>query len=163
MITENKTKALEELEDLIAEAMSRVSAQKETDLCQYISDSDGRLHHFAFGKLKKKNPEALSRMVKEQIIDRDSPIKVASKKRVPYKKQRGVSVTLSRSQVAQLLNVLQSTNAEIQGADELISALKPHQTIKQVQKLMIDMVREKKVDMNLWETYVKLVNELREN
>lgn len=44
-------------------------------------------------------------------------------------------------------------------ADHLIEMLSPHQTLFQVQKLMIDMVRSKGVDQELWQTYVKLVQE----
>ncbi|MBS0628736.1 MAG: hypothetical protein JSS30_00755 [Verrucomicrobia bacterium] len=159
MITEDKMSALEELEDLITEAMKRVSVRKETDLCQYIGDSNGRLHHFAFGKLKKKNPEELSKMVRTHILDKDTPVKLAPKPRARYKSKQGVDIKLTKTQLSQLLNVLKLSSSNIQGADELISALAPHQTVKQVQKLMIDMVRERKIDAALWETYVKLVNQ----
>ncbi len=49
----------------------------------------------------------------------------------------------------------------IEGAEDLISALSPRQTLKQVQKLMLDMIREKNIDLTLWETYIKLVEEER--
>ena len=37
--------------------------------------------------------------------------------------------------------------------------LSPHQTLAQVQKLMIDMVRTKAINQDLWQTYIGLIQE----
>ncbi len=157
--TETQKKSLEELQDCISKAMSRVNVQKETDLCHYIPGDNGRLHHFAFGKLKKSQPEELLKMIKKHILEREAPEQIASKPRADLMVKRTVDLKLKRSQVNQLLNVLKSSGSEIPGAEDLISMLSPHQTLKQVQKLMLDMIREKEVDVDLWETYVKLIAE----
>lgn len=159
--TEAKKKSLEKLEDIISVAMRKVNVAKEIDLCQYIPGSKGCLHHFAFSKVKKNNPEELSQMIKEHILEKESTEQVASKPRAAMMVKRTVDIKLKRSQINQLLSVLKNSGSTIQGAEDLISVLTPHQTLGQVQKLMQDMIRAKKVDVGLWETYVKLVEEER--
>jgi len=159
MITEARKQALEEVEELIAKAMRRVSVQKETDLCHFIPGSNGRLHHFAFGKLKKKNPEKLGLLVKEHIIETANPRKIEPTRRSRSNSKKGSGVKLNKVQADQLLTILKNSSSEIEGAGDLIAALTPPQSFKQVQKSMLTMIREKKADMNLWETYVRLVAE----
>ncbi len=79
--TEIQKVSIEELEEVISKAMSRVNVQKEIDLCQYIPGAKGRLHHFAFGKLKKRNPAELLKMVNEHILENDNPARLAPTQR----------------------------------------------------------------------------------
>src|SRR3990167_6100332 len=143
--TETQMKSLEELEDSISKAMHRVNVQKETDLCQYIPGSKGRLHHFAFGKLKKSRPQELLKMIREHILEKETPEQVASKPRAAAMVKRTADIKLKRSQINQLLSVLKTEGSKIPGAEELISMLSPYQTLGQVQKLMLDMIREKEI------------------
>ncbi len=46
-----------------------------------------------------------------------------------------------------------------EGVDQMIEILSPHQTLAQVQKHMIEMVKSKGIDQDLWQTYVRLVKE----
>jgi hypothetical protein len=160
-VIETSPSTLQELEECISKAMNRINTQKETDLCFYIPWKNGHLHHFAFGRLKKAEPTELLRMIREHILEKDNPSHVSSKPRPALMVKRVVDVKLKRSQINQLLTVLKSSGSEIQGADELISMLSPHQTLPQVQKLMLEMIREKDIDQGLWETYTKLVEEER--
>lgn len=162
--TENQKKTLAELQDTITKAMNIVNVKKETDLCRYIpgpKSSKGRLHHFVFGMLKKTKPEELLSMIKEHILEKEQPTQVSSKPRADLMVKRTADITLKRSQVNKLLNALKKMSTEIPDAKDLISMLSPHQTLKQVQKLMIVMIRAKEVDVDLWETYTKLVEEQR--
>lgn len=145
---------LKELEECISEAMSRVNAQKENDLCRYIPGSKGHLHHFAFGKLKKTQPALLQKMIQEHILERDKPEHVSSNPRPSLMVKRTVEVKFKRSQINRLVDILKNT-----GDKELIAMLSPHQTFGQVQKAMQDMVRAREVNHDLWTTYVKLVEE----
>lgn len=145
---------LEELEECISRAMQRVNAQKEAELCHYLPGKNGRLHHFAFGKMKKTQPLELLTMIREHILEKDTPQTVSSAPRPGLKVKRQVEVKLKRSQINRLVDILKEA-----GEEELISVLAPHQTLTQVQKLMLEMVREKEVDQGLWETYARLVEE----
>ena len=164
MVTSHETqmKPLEELEKNIYKAIHKVNARKATDLCRYIPGERGRLHHFAFGKLKKTRPQELLKMIKEHILEKESPEVVAPTPRAAYKVKRTVDIKLKRSHVNQILSILKDSGSKIDAAEDLISMLAPHQTLRQVQKLMLDMIREKEVDKGLWETYVSLVKEEKE-
>lgn len=160
-VVEASPSTLQELEECISKAMNRINTKKETDLCFYIPGKNGHLHHFAFGRLKKAEPAELLKMIRQHILEKEQPSPVSSKPRAALMVKRVVDVKLKRSQINQLLTVLKSAGSEIQGADELISMLSPHQTLPQVQKLMMEMIREKDIDQGLWETYVKLIEEER--
>jgi hypothetical protein len=151
---EEKT-SLKELQECIENAMSKVQAKNESKLCRYIPFEEGRLHHFAFNKLKKTNPSELQSMIQRHILDSEQPTMVPSKPRAALRVKRTADITLKRSDINELLAFLRKT----EGADRLIEMLAPHQTLTQVQKLMIDMVRSKGIDQELWQPYVKLVQE----
>lgn len=151
--TEN---VLEELEETIAGAMRQINVKKETDLCHYLPGKGGKLHHFAYGKLKKSQPIELIKMIKEHILSIEAPHQFSSKPRSGLIVKRQVEVKFKRSQINRLVDVLKKA-----GDWELISLLSPHQTLSQVQKLMMEMVRAKNIDQSLWETYVCLVEEER--
>jgi len=147
---------LEELEEAIFRAMDRVNVKKETDLCHFLPGKNGRLHHFAFGKMKKVQPTELLQMIREYILEKETPETFSSIPRPALMVKRQVEVKLKRSQINRLVDILKKV-----GDHELISTLAPHQTLAQVQKLMLEMIRKKEVDQDLWETYVKLIEEER--
>ena len=147
---------LDELEESIARAMDRVKVRKESDLCHYLPGKGGRLHHFAFGKLKKTQPLELLKMIKEHILEREIPKTFSSKPKPRLRVKSQVEVKFKRSQFNRLVDILKKA-----GEQELISMLAPHQTLAQVQKLMLDMIKEREADQDLWETYVRLVKEER--
>jgi chaperonin GroEL (HSP60 family) len=150
---------VEELNEYIVNAMKKVDVQKETDLSRYIPGRKGHLHHFAFVKLKKTSPTELQQLIQEYIVDKENPEPISSAPKPALKMKRTVELTIKKSMINQLLNALKISKVE--GAEDLIAMLTPHQTLGQVQKLMLDMIREKEVDAGLWETYVKLVEEER--
>lgn len=144
------------LEESIHRAMSRVSVEKESDLCRYLPGSKGHMHHFAFAKLKKRAPTQLVKMIQEHILEKDSPDPISSKPRAALMVKRTVEVKFKRSQINRLVDILKKA-----GEEDLIGMLSPHQTLGQVQKDMLDMVRAREIDQDLWATYVKLVEEER--
>jgi hypothetical protein len=154
--TESRNQAAESLDECIHRAMSRVSVGKETDLCRYLPGSKGHMHHFAFGKLKKTSPGQLQKLLKEHVLEKDSPEPISSKPRTSLMVKRTIEVKFKRSQINRLVDILKNS-----GEDELIAMLSPHQSLGQVQKAMLDMIRSKEIDADLWATYVKLVEEER--
>ncbi len=149
--------SIEELNECIAKAMKKVDVRKETDLSRYLPGEKGHLHHFALVKLKKTNPAKLQEMIQEYILEKENPEFVSSHSKPGLRMRRTVDLKIKKSMVNQLLNALKVS--QIEGAETLIAMLSPHQTIGQVQKLMIKMIRAKKVDVELWETYVELIKE----
>lgn len=150
---------VEELNECIADAMKKVGVQKETDLSRYIPGRKGYLHHFAFVKLKKTSPAELQQMIQEYILEKENPQPLSSAPKPGLKMKRTVDLTIKKSMINQLLNALKIS--KIEGSEDLIAMLSPHQTIGQIQKLMLDMIRAKEIDVGLWETYKKLVEEER--
>lgn len=151
--------SVEELNECVANAMSKVSVQKETHLSRYIPGRKGHLHHFAFAKLKKTNPDELQEMIRKYILDKENPQPFSSAAKPGLKMKRTVELTIKKSMINQLLSALKIS--KIEGSEDLIAMLSPHQTLGQVQKLMLDMVRAREIDVGLWETYKKLVEEER--
>ena len=77
---EPKTKNLREIEDVIARAIKKVGAKRETDLCRYIAmPGGGYMHHFTWRKRKKRQPHELGAQIEESIINADRPSRVAPK------------------------------------------------------------------------------------
>ena len=99
----------ESLEEVISRAMSRINVKKETDLCQYLPGKSGRLHYFAFNKLKKHQPEILLNMVKEHILEKSSPKIYSSRPKPGLKVKRVVDIQLRRSQINRLVDILKGT------------------------------------------------------
>ncbi len=142
------------LEACISQAMKKLNTQREFDLCPYLPGKEGRLHHFAFGKMKKTQPSDLLKMIKENILERDNP-KILDSKRKTRRKTKGlVEVHFKEAQINRLVKILKGS-----GDEELISMLSPRQTLPQIQKQMLNMVKAKEVDQDLWITYAKLVEE----
>lgn len=137
--------------------MSKVQTKKESKLCRYIPHEKWHSHHFAFNKLKKTDPIELGDMIQRHILNSEQPKMVPSKPRAAQRVKRTADVTLKRSDINEILAFLIS----IEGAAHLIEMLFPHQTLPQVQKLMIDMMKSKSIDEGLWQTYTKLVQEQR--
>lgn len=155
---ENQKQSLEELNECIHRAMNKVTVQKETDLCRFIPGSKGRLHHFAFTKLKATQPLELQKMIQEHILEIETPEHFSRKNKVEPIIKKFLEVKFKRSQINRMLEILKNS-----GDKELIAMFSPYQTLEQAQKSIIDMVRAKEVDQDLWATYVKLVQEKTDN
>ena len=108
---EEKT-SLKELEECIENAMSKIQAKRESKLCRYIPYEEGRLHHFAFNKLKKTNPLELRSMIQQHILDSEQPTMVPSKPRAALRVKRTAEITPTiRIQIAKKRGMLMSSSA----------------------------------------------------
>jgi hypothetical protein len=137
----------------IHDAMNKVNAEKETDLCRYIPGNKGPMHHWTFKRLKRQSPIELFKMIQGHILENKSPEPMPPKTRprVASMNKRTIELVFKRSQFSRLANILKTS-----GDEELIAMLSPYQTLGQVQKAMQNMIRSKEVDQDLWEAYVKL-------
>ena len=78
----NEAKPLEEIEDVIVNAITKVKGTKENDLCKYLPmSSGGYMHHFTLRKMKLKQPYELGALIKQFIIDAKAVNVVAPKQR----------------------------------------------------------------------------------
>ncbi len=155
--TDIEKKRIDELNECIAAAMKKVGVQKEQDLRHYIPGVNGQLHHLSFIKLRKTDPKELQRMVQKHILEKENPEALSSPAMPALKVKRTVDLKIKKTMINQLVNALK--DSKIEGIEEVIAMLSPHQTMGQIQKLMLSMIRARKVDVNLWETYVRLVKE----
>lgn len=151
-VYETEQSTLQELDEIIIRAMDRVNIQKDVDLCHYLPKNNKRLHHFAFGKMKKEQPAQLMHMINENILDRDAPQLLPVNIRPSIKKKNPVELKLNKSQMNRLVNILKEA-----GEQELIAVIAPQESLKEVQKLMLDMIRKKEINQELWTTYIKLI------
>ena len=154
---QSSKKHLDEIEEIISLAVKKVGVQKETQLCPYLPWDDNQLHHLKFLRLKRNQPEELKKMISMYIIEKSHPeiiSRAPSKPRDGAKLKRISQVKLRKGQIDRLVSILQKT-----GDLDLISFLTPHQSLTQVKKLMIEMVRKDEVDSSLIETYSRLIQE----
>jgi hypothetical protein len=160
---ESRKTHLSHLQDVIAEAMSKVNAQKDTQLTRYIPGNyDGHLHHIKFLKLKKDNPQELEKLIKKHILEQNSlaalPSSIRSKSYL--KKKRLYHYKFSRPQVDRLIQACEKAGAEYSNLIEPLRA--PFQekiSLEEVAKLMKAMIRDKKIDKKLLATYERLLQE----
>lgn len=148
---ENKTaKSLVDIEDVITTAIEKVGGDKENDLCKYLPMSaGGYMHHFTLRKMKLKQPFELGSLIKQFIIEKDSPNAVAPKQRAARgSKKRKDQMTFTRIQLERLLNIAKQTDDK-----EMISLLSPKTSLATAKRNLITSVRQGIVDEELWFAY----------
>ncbi len=147
---------LEQLQDVITQAMNRIQANKETDLCHYLPHKNGgHLHHLGFGKLKNSRPADLLKMIQQYILEKETPEKVEVQSTKTQRKSKQLyEVKLGRTYLNQIVEVLRTT-----GNEHLIPKIDHRESLPKVQKLLIGVIKSKKIDHDLWDSYVRLVQE----
>lgn len=153
---EAEKQPLEQLQDVITTAMSRIHAKKETDLCPYLPHKNGgHLHHLGFGRLKRSRPGDLLKMIQQHILDKETPEKVESQTTKRQRKSKQFyEVKLGKTFLNQIVDVLRTT-----GNEHLIPKIDHRKSLPKVQKLLIGVIKSKKIDHDLWDSYVRLVQE----
>lgn len=87
MSTINKEQKLEKIDHVIEKAMNKVGVNKAYELCKFIPEKDGHLHHFTLKRLKMHDTQRLEELLKKYILNQEQPKKFPSKPRKPYKKK----------------------------------------------------------------------------
>ncbi len=157
MITEANARPFNELGECISKAMQKTATSNENQLCFYLPGAKGRLHHWGFKRMKQTSPQELLKLLKEYILEKETPEKISSKRRQKSTEPvvpRTVEVKFKRSQLNRIAEALKKS-----GDKELLALFTPFQSLSQVQKLMIDMIKEKGIDLDLWDTYTRLVQD----
>lgn len=81
------------LNECISKAMTLIDGKKEADICKYIPDDEGYLHHCAYFRIKRESPQRLLYLIKQNLLDK-TPTKYPSKPRKAYQRQRSRSADL---------------------------------------------------------------------
>lgn len=154
-INKNKTKKLDELEDVISKAIKKVRGKKENDLCKYIPvNTGGYMHHFTLKKMKYKQPTELSTLIEKFIISPERPLVVAPKQRAARgSRKKKDQHNFSKLQLERLLNM-----ARLAGDKEMVSVLSPKKSLATCKRELIQSIRHGIIDHELWNGYVEAVN-----
>lgn len=146
---------LKQLEDLIANAMKKVGASKENDICRYLPVAKGGyIHHFTMQKMKTEQPKELQTLINKYIINSGSPSKVTPKQRAPRgSRKRHQQQHLSKQDLDLLLSLARQA-----GNKEMIRKLTPKKDLRTVKRELIASIKHGNVDEDLWDTYVELIN-----
>jgi hypothetical protein len=153
--TNQETKSLREVEEVIAKAIKKVGGRKENDLCKFIPmTSGGYMHHFTLKKMKSKQPSELGSLIEKFIINSDKPGSVAPKQRAPRgSRKKRDQFSFTRTQLDRMLNI-----ARLAGDKEMISVLSPKKSIASCKRELIASIRHGKVEQELWNAYVESVH-----
>lgn len=168
MITATEKKSLDQLTQIINEAMGKVKVLRETKLSQFIPWKNGVLHHLKFLKLKQNEPAELKKLIEEHILSKSHPQIIARvprerskepKSYVDEKKKRVFEVKFKRAQLQRLTQLCVNAGEEFNDLQELLQEplqeKKP--SLEQVTKWMKEMIKEKRIDIKLLCTYEKLL------
>ena len=150
-----KKSAIKDLEDVIAKAIKKVGVKKENELCKYIPvTTGGYIHHFTLKKMKYKNPEDLTSLIKKHIINADKPSAVTPKSRAPRgSRKKRDQITFSKIQLERMLNI-----ARLAGDKEIISILSPKKSLATYKRELIQSIKQNKIQPELWNGYVESLN-----
>ncbi len=144
-----------QLEDLIQNAIRKVGGKKENDICKYLPmQSGGYMHHFTMRKMKKQLPEKLSEMIKTYIITPSKPATVTPKQRAARgSRKRKDHIVLTKSDIDRILQMARQANDK-----ELIRKLAPRKDFKAIKRELLSLIRNNRVDEELWVSYVETVS-----
>jgi hypothetical protein len=144
-----------QLEDLIAQAMKKVGASKENDICRYLPVAKGGyIHHFTMQKMKTEQPKELQTMIQKHIINAGSPSKVTPKQRAPRgSRKRHQQQHLSKQDLDMLLHLARQA-----GNKEMIRKLTPKKDLRTIKRELIASIKHGQVEEDLWQTYCELIN-----
>lgn len=155
MSTHEKSKESKSLDSLINQAVKKIGAKKENDICRYLpSPTGGYIHHFTMRKMKTEAPEQLQALITKHIINADKPHSVPPKQRAARgSRKRRDQFLFSKQDIERMLNM-----ARIAGDKEMIRKLTPKKDLRTVKRELIASIRHSRVEQELWHFYVEAVN-----
>lgn len=163
---EISSKKEEELENssrkfksVLLQAMQKIDASKEKELCKYLPDplKDGSIHHFTMKKMMIQDPLAFLEMLDRYILIPENPQVLPPRKRGP-RKSRKEKFKFTERDLERMLEI-----AKIAGDTEMISRLTPKKSFKDIQRELIISIRCGDVNVKLWNAYVDSVYQERNN
>lgn len=154
--TDKQSKLEAQLEGVINNAVKKIGAKKENDICRYLPSPTGvgYIHHFTMGKMKTENPSQLLDLISTYITSVDKPKSVPPKKRASRgSRMRNNKLTLNKQDIDRLLHM-----AKIAGDSDMIRKLAPkRRNLQATKRELIASIRHGKVDVDLWNCYVDTI------
>lgn len=141
-----------QLEQLIHQAVKKISGKKENDICRYLpSTAGGYIHHFTMRKMKTEAPEQLVALLNKHIINVDKPHSVPPKPRAARgSRKRRDQILFSKSDIERMLGL-----ARASGDKDMIRKLTPRKDLRTLKRELIASIRQNKVESDLWHSYVE--------
>lgn len=144
----------QQLEHLIERAAAKVEAQKLSDVCRFIPDGNGHIHHFTFWKLVKEDPQAAADLLTKYILQPQTVQRVAPKQRAARgSRKRRDQLTISRQEAEKLLQMARMAND-----NEMVRRLSPKRDLRSIKRELISSIRHSEVEPELWGCYVELIS-----
>lgn len=156
MCAQEKAKSdAKSLESLINQAVKKVGAKKENDICRYLpSPTGGYIHHFTMRKMKTEALDQLYSLITKHIINVDKPVSVPPKQRAARgSRKRRDQFLFSKQDIERMLNM-----ARIAGDKDMIRKLTPKKDLRTIKRELIASIRHGRVDQELWHFYAESVN-----
>jgi hypothetical protein len=143
------------LDQLIHNAIKKVGAKKENDICRYLPMSTGGyIHHFTMRKMKTEAPDELQNLITKHIINADKPLNVPPKQRAARgSRKRRDQFLFSKIDIERMLNM-----ARHAGDKDMIRKLTPKKDLRTIKRELIASIRHGKVEQELWHFYVEAIN-----
>lgn len=145
--------ASKKLEELIDGALKKIGKSKENDICRYLPNNGGYMHHFTLRKMKFRQPEALYDMIRKYILNPDSPQTVRPKQRAARgSKKKKEQIVLSKNDLDRVLQLAKNAN-DI----DMLRKLMPKKDLKSIKKELIHSIKKNNICHALWTNYVEAV------
>ncbi|MBA3816051.1 MAG: hypothetical protein H0X29_05950 [Parachlamydiaceae bacterium] len=143
------------LENLIQQAIKKINAKKENDICRYLPSSNGGyIHHFTMRKMKTEATEELQSLISQYIVNVDKPINVTPKPRAARgSRKRRDQFLFTKQDIERMLQL-----ARHQGDKDLVRKLTPKKDLRTIKRELIASIRHGQVEQELWHFYVEVVN-----
>jgi len=143
------------LDSLIHQAIKKIGAKKENDICRYLPvGTGGYIHHFTMRKMKTEAPEQLHTLIEKYILKVEKPVTVPPKQRAARgSRKRRDQFLFSKQDIERMLNM-----ARLAGDKDMIRKLTPKKDLRTIKRELIASIRHSKVDQELWHFYVEAVN-----
>lgn len=155
MTSQNSKSDAKTLETAIQQAVKKIGAKKENDICRYIPvPTGGYIHHFTMRKMKTEAPEQLQALISKHITNVDKPHTVPPKPRAARgSRKRRDQFLFSKQDIEALLSM-----ARVSGNKDMVRKLTPKKDLRTIKRELIASIRHGKVDQELWHFYVEAIN-----
>ncbi len=146
-----------QLESLINNAVKKIGGSKENDICRFLpADTGGYIHHFTMRKMKTESPEELQSLIEEFIINTDKPFSVVPKQRAARgSRKRRDQLLFSKNDIERMLSMARQA-----GDKDMVRKLTPRKDLRTIKRELIASIRHGKVDQDLWQSYIEVINAL---
>ena len=115
------------------------------------------MHHFTMRKIKNSNPSELFGLIKNNIIDVDTPRALDPKPRAPRgSRKRRDFVSFTRTDIEKVLELARKT-----GDSDLLARFSPKRSLPALKKELIRSIRNNQVCPELWNSYVESITTLQ--